>query len=126
MTDSPLIGPWGAVQQYVLGHGQVAISAAQVPHDDGSRVHILMIEPDLGTGTVGEPVPGREVGTVTYPAVGSTVLVFLKASSVEVVIDQLLEIRKAFQADDPPPPAGPEGSDRDDDTATLAPAGGRG
>lgn len=111
MIDSPLIGPWENVQQYVFGRGQVAVSAAHVPHDDGSTVHILMIEPDLGTGTIGEPVPSRQVGTVTYPAVGSTVLVFEKASSVEVVIDQLLEIRKAFQREDVPPPAGPDGSE---------------
>lgn len=111
MTDSPLIGPWENVQQYVLGRGQIAVSAAHVPHDDGSKVHILMIEPDLGTGTIGEPVPSRHVGTVTYPAVGATVLVFEKASSVEVVIDQLLEIRKAFQREDAPPAGSAERND---------------
>ena len=87
-------------QQIVkLGNGNVSISGAvQVPDMDTVN-GLLFLEPDLGAGEIGAPVPTRPEGKPIWTAeVNGVVLEFSNIASVDVLIGQLQEMRRQYAA----------------------------
>jgi hypothetical protein len=93
-----LVGEWQDrdIRMHILGYGQVAITHA-LKLADGTPCAMLLIEPDLGSGEIGAPVPLRQQGTAVYPVDGSTVLRFDRASSATIVIKALEKIRRHLE-----------------------------
>lgn len=78
-----------------FGAGNISVSAGlQVPDMD-TVVGLCFIEPNLGAGAIGANVPERPEGKAIWPLeVEGVVLEFSTIASVEVVIDQLQDLRQ--------------------------------
>lgn len=74
-----------------FGQGKISVSAAKRLADN-----VLILEPNRGTGVIGESVPTRPSGKLVAPDEDSVVLSFKNADSVQVVIDELENVKRYF------------------------------
>jgi hypothetical protein len=79
--------------QLNFGEGKIAISAARRLADN-----ILILERNRGAGEIGAGVPTRPAGSLIQPDPDAVVLSFKNAESVQVVIDELLNVKSYFDA----------------------------
>jgi hypothetical protein len=77
--------------QLNFGEGKIAVSAARRLADN-----VLILERSRGAGEIGAPVETRPAGSLILPDDGSVILSFKNAESVQVVIDELLNVKNFF------------------------------
>lgn len=79
--------------QLNFGEGLIAVSAARRLADN-----VLILERSRGAGEIGSPVETRPAGSLIQPDDGAVILSFKNPESVQVVIDELLNVKRFFDA----------------------------
>lgn len=86
--------------ELVLGDGKTSVANFEELLEDNTTVHGIALEPALGTGVIGQPVPDRRAGTaveVWHP--DAIVLKFTNPSSVEVLIQALQQTQRELRGE---------------------------
>ena len=94
-SNEEMTGSWDGARILTLGRGEVSVTAAYQPHEEGETA-MLLLEPGLGSSEIGGEVLERPAGKAVYPVAGSVVLIFEHPGSVQVVIDKLEEIKESL------------------------------
>jgi hypothetical protein len=79
------------ILQLNFGSGLIAVSAARRLADN-----VLILERGRGTGEIGSSVETRPAGSLIQPDGDAVVLSFKNPESVQVVIDELLNVKRFF------------------------------
>lgn len=75
-----------------FGEGKIGVASGRRLADN-----ILILEPNRGAGEIGAKVPTRPKGALIMPDEDGVVLSFKNAASVQVVIDELLNVKGYFE-----------------------------